>query len=138
MGNKESSNEVESNVAKLVLTEETIIYLMESTSFNRIEIIKWHEGFIRDCPKGRLNKKKFIEFYKVFYPHGKVDKFCNSVFKVFDNDNSGYIDFTELLIAISITAHGDASKKLNLFFKMVIIYKCICMQRFVLSCFYPY
>ena len=119
MGNKESSNEVESNVGKLVLTEETIIYLMEITSFNRNEIINWHEGFIRDCPKGRLNKKKFIEVYKVFYPPGKADKFCSLVFKVFDCDNSGYIDFTELLIAISITAQGDACKKLTLAFKMV-------------------
>jgi Ca2+-binding EF-hand superfamily protein len=40
------------------------------------------------------------------------------VFKVFDADGSGQIDFTEFLIAISITAQGDAKKKLVLAFKM--------------------
>jgi neuronal calcium sensor 1 len=118
MGNKQS-NRNEPNVDMSILTEEKIISLMENTSFKREEIVKWHEGFIRDCPKGQLNKKKFIEVYKVFYPHGKADKFCSLVFKVFDCDNSGYIDFTELLIAISITAQGDACKKLTLAFKMV-------------------
>ena len=69
--------------------------------------------------KNQLNKKKFNEVYKVFYPHGKPDKFGSLVFKVFDVDNSGFIEFTDLLIAISITAQGDAYKKLTLAFKMV-------------------
>ena len=75
-------------------------------------------SFQKDCPKGRLDKRKFIDVYKIFYPQGKADKFCNHVFKVFDADGSGQIDFTEFLIAISITAQGDAKKKLVLAFKM--------------------
>lgn len=59
-----------------------------------------------------------MEVYKVFYPQGKADKFCSHVFKVFDTDRSGLIDFTEFLIAISVTAQGDARKKLILAFKM--------------------
>lgn len=37
---------------------------------------------------------------------------------MFDSDGSGQIDFTEFLIAISVTAQGDAKKKLILAFKM--------------------
>lgn len=59
-----------------------------------------------------------MDVYKVFYPQGKAEKFCNHVFKVFDTDGSGLIDFKEFLIAISITAQGDATKKLVLAFKM--------------------
>ncbi len=65
-----------------------------------------------------MDKKKFMDVYKVFYPQGRADKFCNHVFKVFDTDGSGLIDFSEFLIAISITAQGDATKKLVLAFKM--------------------
>jgi len=100
------------------LTEEEVQLLLANTSFTREEIKKWHEGFIKDCPKGQLDKKKFVDAYKVFYPQGKADKFCNHVFKVFDFDNSGQIDFTEFLIAISVTAQGDAQKKLSMAFKM--------------------
>lgn len=65
-----------------------------------------------------MDKKKFIEAYQSFYPQGKADKFCGHVFKVFDVDQSGRIDFTEFLIAISVTSQGDAKKKLSMAFKM--------------------
>ncbi|CAF3955444.1 unnamed protein product, partial [Rotaria sp. Silwood1] len=45
----------------------------------------------KDCPKGKLDKQKFIEVYKQFYPTGKADKFCSHVFKTFGTDNSGEI-----------------------------------------------
>lgn len=35
-------------------------------------MLRWHNGFIHDCPKGELDKKKFIELYKEFYPQGKL------------------------------------------------------------------
>ncbi len=125
--------------------QEEITLLLANTSFTRAEIHKWHDGFIvflihffflnelinlyfyslifelfkkKDCPKGQLDKKRFVDAYKAFYPQGKADKFCNHVFKVFDFDNSGQIDFTEFLIAISVTAQGDANKKLSMAFKM--------------------
>ncbi|CAF0716342.1 unnamed protein product, partial [Brachionus calyciflorus] len=101
-----------------VLGDAELTSLLNNTSFTKEEILQWHEGFLKDCPKGRLNNKKFVEVYKVFYPQGKADKFCNHVFKVFDTDGSGEIDFTEFLIAISVTAQGDARKKLKLAFKM--------------------
>ncbi len=45
----------------------------------------------KDCPSGKLNKKKFIEVYKQFYPTGKAEKFCEYVFRTFDTDGSGNI-----------------------------------------------
>ncbi len=47
--------------------------------------------FQKDCPTGKLNKKKFIDVYKQFYPSGKAEKFCEYVFRTFDNDSSGNI-----------------------------------------------
>jgi Ca2+-binding EF-hand superfamily protein len=40
------------------------------------------------------------------------------VFTVFDTDRSGKIDFSEFLIAISVSSQGDVKKKLNLAFQM--------------------
>ncbi|CAF5201357.1 unnamed protein product, partial [Rotaria magnacalcarata] len=45
----------------------------------------------KDCPSGKLNKKKFVEVYKQFYPTGKAEKFCEYIFRAFDNDSSGSI-----------------------------------------------
>jgi neurocalcin delta len=114
MGNKAGKEKKDSTK----LTEDDISLLIANTTFNREQIIQWHEGFLKDCPKGELDKKKFTDVYKEFYPQGKADKFCAQVFNVFDMDQSGKINFIEFLIAISVSTQNDAKKKLRLAFKM--------------------
>jgi Ca2+-binding EF-hand superfamily protein len=45
------------------------------------------------------------------------------VFKTFDTDSSGEIDFVEFLIAISVTSQGDIREKLQMAFNMYDINK---------------
>ena len=47
----------------------------------------------KDCPNGQLTREKFLEVYSSFFPQGEADKFCEHVFRTFDADNSGKIDF---------------------------------------------
>ena len=47
----------------------------------------------KDCPNGQLTRQKFLEVYSSFFPQGEADKFCEHVFRTFDADNSGKIDF---------------------------------------------
>jgi Ca2+-binding EF-hand superfamily protein len=99
MGNKKSvinNSKKKKKQDATELTEEEIGLLLQNTHFDRKQIEEWHSGFIKDCPKGRLDKKKFIDVYKQFYPHGKADKCCGHVFKTFDTDSSGEIDFVEV------------------------------------------
>lgn len=83
-----------------------------------------HQHFIiyfrlqKDCPKGELDKKQFINVFKEFYPQGKAEKFASQIFNVFDSDKSGKIDFIEYLIAISTTSSGNIRKKLQMGFKL--------------------
>lgn len=118
MGNKQKSSASSKKIPTNELTEEEIDLLLNNTHFNRKQIEEWHTGFIKDCPKGKLDKKKFVEIYKQFYPNGKADKFCGHVFKTFDTDASGEIDFVEFLIAISVTSQGDIKDKLQMAFNM--------------------
>lgn len=34
------------------------------------------QGFLRDCPNGKLSKKQLIDVYQHFYPQGNVKPFC--------------------------------------------------------------
>ena len=56
--------------------------------------------------------------YSTFFPAGNPDQFCEHVFRSFDKDNSGKIDFKEFLLAINITSGGNPSQKLNWAFAM--------------------
>ncbi len=67
---------------------------------------------------GLLDKKKFTEVYKEFFPQGKAEKFATEVFKLFDTDHSGKIDFTEFLVAVSTSSSTDIRKKLSMAFNL--------------------
>ena len=113
MGNKPVKNK---NLR--VLDEETITALIENTSFTREEILEWHKAFIKDCGTVGIDKKQFIEAYKVLYPLGKADKYLNRVLKLLASDDINTIDFSSFLTTISLAAPGDCMKKLKLIFKM--------------------
>ncbi|CAF0782730.1 unnamed protein product [Adineta ricciae] len=100
------------------LTEANVAELSGLSGFTPDQVREWHSGFLKDCPTGKLNKKKFVDVYKQFYPMGKAEKFCEYVFRTFDNDSSGNIDFGEFLIAISITAQQEPKRKLEWAFSM--------------------
>ncbi|CAF1160589.1 unnamed protein product [Adineta ricciae] len=112
MGNKQNkTNSTE-------LTPKHISLLKANTKYSEKEIREWHAGFLRDCPSGKLDKKKFVEVYKQFYPNGKADNFCKFAFDTFDANNDGSIDFEEFLLAISATSQGDIDDRLAVAFDM--------------------
>ncbi|BFZ16952.1 hypothetical protein BsWGS_19991 [Bradybaena similaris] len=101
------------------LSKEDLRFLQENTKFSKEEIKQWHKGFMRDCPDGNLSKNKFKEVYMQFFPAGDPDAFCEHVFRSFDKDQSGTIEFKEFLLAINITSNkGDPKDKLNWAFTM--------------------
>jgi Ca2+-binding EF-hand superfamily protein len=65
-----------------------------------------------DCPNGKLSPAMFIEMYRMFFPGGDPRRFCENVFRTFDSDRSGHIDFKEFLLAIDVTSAGSPREKL--------------------------
>lgn len=79
--------------SKQKLSKSDLQFLIENTEFTKQQIEVWYSGFIVDCPSGELSKTKFIEVYQQLFPQGNAQKFCSHIFRTFDTDNSGKIDF---------------------------------------------
>merc|ERR1719278_470023 len=56
--------------------------------------------------------------YKMFFPSGNAEQFCDHVFRTFDTDKNGFIDFKEFLLAIDVTSAGTPEEKLKWAFRM--------------------
>ncbi|CAF1089772.1 unnamed protein product [Brachionus calyciflorus] len=114
-------NSTKQNILKLEdkpkLSEKEILFLLNRTNYDRSEIEEWFSEFMKDCPSGKLNKKYFLKQYKKFNPNSKPEKLCDHVFRAFDQDKNGYIDFQEFLISINLTStNSNYRKKLEWLF----------------------
>ncbi|XP_053212395.1 neuronal calcium sensor 2-like [Panonychus citri] len=102
----------------ITLTDDDIEYLTRNTHYSDQEIRDWYKGFQSDCPDGRLTKKKFLEIYSMFCPDRSPTEFCDHIYRTFDSDGDGYIDFKEFLLAVGVTTGTDPREKLKWAFKM--------------------
>ncbi|KAI9428376.1 EF-hand [Lactarius indigo] len=100
------------------LTPEQLSDLQKNTYFDKRELQQWYQGFIMDCPEGRLDKKDFGKIYTQFFPFGDPAEFANYVFDVFDENKNGYIDFKEFICALSATSRGKMLQIVQAIYKM--------------------
>jgi Ca2+-binding EF-hand superfamily protein len=103
---------------KSKLNPQAINDLSEKTKFTPEEIRHWHDGFLKDCPTGKLTKNEFAKIYNQFFPHGDPSAFAAFVFNVFDENGDGSIEFEEFLQALSITSRGRLEDKLEWAFRL--------------------
>ncbi|CAH3119929.1 unnamed protein product [Pocillopora meandrina] len=102
---------------KTKLKTEELSELMECTHFTQGEIEEWYKGFMKSCPNGLVSSADFQDMYSDFF-EGDASEFASHVFRTFDSDKSGFIDFKEFMYSLSITSRGNLEEKLEWAFKI--------------------
>ena len=89
------------------LTPKELDFLKESTNKEESEILKIYKTFIEESPSGELTPVQFARLCSILFPDvSSIDDLSDHVFKAFDSDSNGFIDFREFLLAICVCGEG--------------------------------
>ena len=100
------------------LTPSDVSQLLHKTDLSEQEIREFHKDFQKSYPKGRLTKVDVTKLYKKTYPKGDPAAVVDEMFRVYDADKDGTIDFREFLVGLGASQRGSEDEKLKLAFQM--------------------
>ena len=83
------------------------------TNNDALTVKQFYQGFLQDCPSGKMTQEDLINLYEVLFPKTKSKVFCDNLFRAYDEDGDGYIDFKEFMLALNCTTHGTVAEKIK-------------------------
>ena len=96
------------------------IDLENRTSFTHEEIKTLFETFQSEYPSLRMSKDQFIEKIQTeVLPIGDCNLFANYLYKIFDANGNGTIDFTEFIYGLFLLTSATGKERLEFAFKML-------------------
>nr|XP_021139268.1 visinin isoform X1 [Columba livia]XP_021139269.1 visinin isoform X2 [Columba livia] len=106
------------NARSGALSKEVLEELKTSTKFSEEELCRWYESFQRQCPDGRISRADFEKIYGTFFPNSDPQGYARHVFRSFDTNDDGTLDFREYIIALHLTSSGKTHLKLEWAFSL--------------------
>ena len=79
------------------LTEDDLAFCLHHMNFTEEAVRNWFRNFRAECPDGRLSKEHLNGLFNRIFPEGESEVFCDHIFRIFDDDNNGFLDFKVIL-----------------------------------------
>lgn len=68
---------------------------------------------MKQAPTGSISLTHFTNIYQRFFPFGDPVPFAGLVFRAFDTNESGAIEFEEYVRVLSVTSRGRMEEKIQ-------------------------
>ena len=99
-----------SNNGKLVLRDEDIEVMSKSSGMDAEEVMKAFTSFIAEHPDGKMRPADFKKMMSAAMPKKDAGKMEKHVFRIYDTNNDGYIDFVEFMVIFHIMNDGTSEE----------------------------
>ncbi|XP_041112196.1 guanylyl cyclase-activating protein 1-like [Polyodon spathula] len=97
-----------------------------------VEIHHWYKKFMKECPSGQLTLHEFKQFFGLRGLDPEANAYIEQMFRTFDMNKDGYIDFMEYVAALSLVLRGKIEQKLRWYFKLYDVDGNGCIDRYEL------
>nr|XP_004556422.1 recoverin [Maylandia zebra] len=101
------------NTKSSALSKELLEELKSNTKYTEAELCTWYQSFLKECPSGRISKQQFEGIYASFFPDADPTAYARHVFRSFDTNADGTLDFKEYIVALHLTSGGKTLQKLE-------------------------
>merc|ERR1712025_217990 len=103
---------------KPVIREEDIEALSKSSGLEKEAVKEAFDNFVAEHPDGRMKPKAFREMMSQALPKKDASKMEKHVFRIYDTNNDGYIDFVEFMVVFYIMSDGTPQEVLEKIFRV--------------------
>jgi len=100
------------------LREEDIAALSKSSGLDETQVKEAFNAFVAEHPNGKMKPKDFREMMSKALPKKDASKMEKHVFRIYDANNDGYIDFTEFMLIFFIMSEGAPEEVLTKIFRV--------------------
>merc|ERR1711909_50891 len=101
-----------------VLRDEDVAAFCETSGLEPVQVREAFHGFVEEHPKGRMKPKDFNEMMLKAMPKKDASKMQKHVFRIYDSNNDGYIDFIEFMLIFHIMSDGTPEEVLGKIFRV--------------------
>lgn len=103
---------------KQLLNEEDLNYIARNTAMDKAAVEKQYQNFLKKHPDGQISRKSFHAMMKECYPGTDTEKLEKHIFRMYDTNKDGHIDFREFMIVLYIMSNGTPQENLKQIFRV--------------------
>lgn len=103
---------------KPVLREEDLDFIANHTAISREQVDQHYDNFLQKHPDGKIHKKEFKMMMQTCFPSTDTDKLEKHIFRMYDSNGDGFIDFREFMIVLYIMSNGSPEANLKQIFRI--------------------
>ena len=109
---------MESENREPFIRDEDIEALAKSSGMEKEEVQKAFDNFIAEHPNGKMKPADFRKMMSQAMPKKDAGKMEKHVFRVYDSNNDGYIDFVEFMVIFYVMPDGSPEEVLGKIFRV--------------------
>ena len=98
---------------KIVLTDDIVSQISSTSGIDPTGVRTQCENFLKEYPKGCMDKKAFRKFIKIALPKINAEKMEEHLFRMYDTNMDGLISMEEFLIFYHICSEGSPEQNLQ-------------------------